>query len=33
LHNKPQGCDAFVAPAAGPFTTKEMVINLETLRL
>jgi hypothetical protein len=23
LHNKPQGCDAMVASAAGPFTTKE----------
>jgi hypothetical protein len=23
LHNKPQGCGASVAPAAGPFTTKE----------
>jgi hypothetical protein len=25
LHNKPQGCSASVAPAAGPFTTKEKV--------
>jgi hypothetical protein len=23
LHNKPQGCDASVASAAGPFTTKK----------
>ena len=23
LHNKPQGCGAFVASAAGPFTTKK----------
>jgi hypothetical protein len=23
LHNKPQGCGASVAPAAGPFTTKK----------
>jgi hypothetical protein len=23
LHNKPQGCGASVASAAGPFTTKE----------
>jgi hypothetical protein len=23
LHNKPQGCDASVAFAAGPFTTKK----------
>jgi hypothetical protein len=23
LHNKPQGCGAFLAPAAGPFTTKK----------
>jgi hypothetical protein len=22
LHNKPQGCDASVASAAGPFTTR-----------
>jgi hypothetical protein len=24
LHNKPQGCGASVAFAAGPFTTKEL---------
>jgi hypothetical protein len=25
LHNKPQGCGASVASAAGPFTTKKML--------
>jgi hypothetical protein len=26
LHNKPQGCGASVASAAGPFTTKKMYV-------
>jgi hypothetical protein len=29
LHNKPQGCGASVAPAAGPFTTKNKGKDLE----
>jgi hypothetical protein len=29
LHNKPQGCGASVASAAGPFTTKKILNNLE----
>ena len=28
LHNKPQGCGASVASAAGPFTTKKRVTSL-----
>jgi hypothetical protein len=27
LHNKPQGCGASVASAAGPFTTKENTVK------
>jgi hypothetical protein len=30
LHNKPQGCGASVASAAGPFTTKKMLQCLRT---
>jgi hypothetical protein len=29
LHNKPQGCGASVASAAGPFSTKKKVRQLE----
>jgi hypothetical protein len=29
LHNKPQGCGASVASAAGPFTTKKCVVMVE----
>jgi hypothetical protein len=28
LHNKPQGCSASVASAAGPFTTKRKVFRV-----
>jgi hypothetical protein len=28
LHNKPQGCGASVASAAGPFTTKEKALYI-----
>jgi hypothetical protein len=28
LHNKPHGCSASVASAAGPLTTKKMVFNV-----
>jgi hypothetical protein len=27
LHNKPQGCRAYVASAAGPFSTKEKYVS------
>jgi hypothetical protein len=27
LHNKPQGCGASVASAAGPFTTKQICLS------
>jgi hypothetical protein len=36
LHNKPQGCSASVASAAGPFTTKKKpapYVILRTLRI
>jgi hypothetical protein len=29
LHNKPQGCGASVASAAGPLTTKKKALRLE----
>jgi hypothetical protein len=32
LHNKPQGCSASVASAAGPFTTKKKVKKLQPLK-
>jgi hypothetical protein len=31
LHNKPQGCGASVASAAGPFSTKKKVRNISGL--
>jgi hypothetical protein len=33
LHNKPQGCGASVASAAGPFTTKKKNIPLQDIRI
>jgi hypothetical protein len=29
LHNKPEGCGASVASAAGPFTTKKVLTNVK----
>jgi hypothetical protein len=29
LHNKPQGCDASIASAAGPFTTHTQKLRME----
>jgi hypothetical protein len=31
LHNKPHGCSASVASAAGPFTTKKKVLRLHRI--